>query len=413
MTDIIMGICSWIFAILFFFLAFIFIVFIVSLFKKDSEARFTPCITIVIPAHNEEKNIKGTIESVLNSDYPTENIEIILVDDGSTDRTISIAEEFKQVKVLRQQHKGKSEALNTGVKKSRHNFIVTIDADTSLDRRCLRRLTGPLADKSIGATTGTSRVKNTDSILASFQNIEYHYNNLIRKSFSAVFNNSIWFFGAMACYRKDVLEKIGYFKKDTLTEDMDVALEIYKAGYRTFHSHNALCYTVVPETLRELYHQRSRWWMGTLQALNKNKLFNRKSGISVIFLYINQYWWSLYAVFSLPVIIYQVNYWLPTNSTDFFSVFSYLFRWFSLSGPIYVLYKIPEWGLNFYNFFGVFSGIISSLLILASIKQFQDSYSPKNMAALFFYFPYTIVLNIIILLSLLSYSFTKKRYFIR
>jgi len=90
-----------------------------------------------------------------------------------------------------------------------------------------------------------------------------------------------------------------------------------------------------------------------------------------------------------------------------------LFRWFSLAGPFYVIYKIPEWGLNFYNFFGVFAGIISAFLILVSIKTFKDQLSLKNIFALFFYFPYTIVLNMMISLSLISYSFSKKRFFIR
>ena len=82
-------------------------------------------------------------------------------------------------------------------------------------------------------------------------------------------------------------------------------------------------------------------------------------------------------------------------------------------GPIFVIYKIPEWGLSFYSFFGVLSGIISAILIIAAISMFKDRLNLKNMFAIFFYFPYTIVLNMIILLSLLRFRFWKNKFFIR
>jgi cellulose synthase/poly-beta-1,6-N-acetylglucosamine synthase-like glycosyltransferase len=318
------------------------------------------------------------------------------------------------LRILEQNHKGKSEALNLGTKEAKNDFIMTIDADTTIEKDCIKELVRPLEDESIGATTGTCKVMNNKNIWTMFQNIEYHYNNLIRKSFSSVFKHGIWFFGALACYRKDTIQKIGGFKTDTLTEDMDIALELYKAKYKTYHVHDAFCYTVVPESLKQLYDQRARWWMGVLQALTKNKkLFSRKSSPSVLFLYVNQFWWTFYALVSLPVIIYQVNYWLPYNTGSFFALFGYLFRWFTLTGPFYVLYKIPEWGLNLHNFFGVFSGIISTFLIISAIKMFKDKINLKNVAALFFYFPYTIVLNMIITVSLITFGFSKKRYFIR
>ncbi|MEA2037004.1 MAG: glycosyltransferase [Nanoarchaeota archaeon] len=400
--------------VLFAFLMFIFVVFLASRFKNKDYDDFEPNLSVIIPTFNEEKNIKQCLDSVYNSTYPKEKMEVFVVDDGSTDSTVEIANAFKEVKVLKQDHKGKSEALNLGTSKAKYDFILGIDADTFIEKECIKEIVKPLKNREVGATTGVSNVRNKNSIIGIFQNIEYHYNNLIRNSFSKLFNNGIWFFGALACYRKSTLEEIGFFKIDTLTEDMDTALEIKKAGYTTINVHNATGSTFVPKTIKELYHQRARWWMGVLQSLVKNrKLFSYKASPAILFLFINQFWWTFYSFLSLPAIIYQVNYWLPYNTGSFLSLSGYLFRWFSLLGPVYVIYKIPVWGLSFYSFFGVLSGIISAFLIIVSIKMFKDKLNFKNIFAIFFYFPYTIVLNMIVLLSLLRFRFWENKFFIR
>ena len=252
-------------------------------------------------------------------------------------------------------------------------------------------------------------MQNKNSILGLFQNVEYNYNNLIKRSFSSVFNNGIWFFGAFACYRKSVLHKLNYFKKDTVTEDADISLEIYKYGYKTMNVYDAYGYVLVPTNFKDLFKQRTRWWMGVLQALKKNKLFSFKSSPSIQFLYYNQYWWSFYAIVSIPLIIYQYSYWFPKGS--FYEIFMYTFRWFTVTGPFYVIYKISEWGISLYNIFGVTAGLISVLLILVSIFMFNDRKNPLNLIGVFFYFPYTIVLNIIILVSLIKIRFLKRQYF--
>ncbi len=414
MKEFIMALCGVLFMVLFSFLMFVFVVFVVSRFKKKDYSHFEPKVSVIIPAYNEEKNIKQCIESIKDSKYPKEKIEIIVVDDGSTDNTIDAVKGFKDVKILQQNHGGKSEALNLGTSKASYDFILSIDADTIIDKNCIKEIVKPLKDKRVGATTGVSKVRNTKKMIGIFQNIEYHYNNLIRNSFSKMFNNGIWFFGALACYRKSTLKKIGFFKKDTLTEDMDTALEIKKADYTTINVHSAMGYTIAPKNLKELYHQRARWWIGVLQSLVKNKkLFSYKSSPAILFLFINQFWWTFYSFLSLPAILFQVNYWLPYNTGSFMALSGYLFRWFSLLGPIYVIYKIPVWGISYYSFFGVLSGVISTVLIVAAIRMFKDKLHIKNIFAIFFYFPYTIVLNMIILISLLRFSFWENKFFIR
>ncbi len=413
MADLMMFFAGIFFSIVFLFLFFIFTVFLFALIKRTiNYENFTPNVSIIIPAYNEEKNISQCLRSVYGQDYPKEKIEVIVVDDGSTDRTIEVVKNFG-TKFFVQLHKGKSEALNLGAKNSSHEFILTIDADTILERDCLKNLVKPFIDLTVGATTGNSRVKNNQNLLGAFQSIEYSYNNMIRGSFSKLFKDGIWFFGALACYRRSVLEKVNFFKKDTLAEDMDIALDVKNAGYRTVNVSNALCSTVVPSTFKGLYKQRARWWIGTLQSLVKNKhLFFEKSP-SLIFLFVNQFWWSFYSFISLPIILYQINYWLPYNMESITTLFNYLFRWFSLAGPVYVIYKIPDWGISIYSIFGVLSGIISTIMMLSAILMFKEKITLKSLFGMFFYFPYTIFLNTIILISLLKCPFMGKKYFVR
>ncbi len=409
-----MLICGMIFLILFAFLLFIFTIFLISRFKKGQFTKaFQPEISIVIPVYNEEEHIRNCLDSIKKADYPKNKYEVIVVDDGSTDKTKQIIKDYKNVKLLKQNHLGKVEALNLGIKKASHDFVVTVDADTIVDENFLKEIIKPFSDETVGAATGNSRIQNKETMLGSFQNIEYHFNNLIRHSFSTVFKNGIWFFGALACYRKKSLEQVGLFKKDTLSEDIDISLELKRNDYKIINIASAGGSTAAPETLKDLYSQRARWWTGVLQSLFKNKnMFSMKACPSIIFLFINHLWWTFYAFLSFPVIGYQVNYWLPYNSDSFVNLFSYLFRWFSFSGPVYVLYKIPEWGLSFYSFFGVLSGIISTIMIVSAIKIFKDKLTIKNMLAIFFYFPYTIILNTFIIISVLSFRFRKNLHFI-
>ncbi|MBD3249753.1 glycosyltransferase [Candidatus Woesearchaeota archaeon] len=417
MDDMIMFFGSWVFALLFLFLLGVAVTFFLSFFRKQEYKEFNPKVSAVVPCYNEEKNAGKCIDAIYNSDYP-EDIEVIAVDDGSDDGTLDVLKKYQKkyskMKIIKGNHEGKSEALNKGIKKAKNEIIFTVDADTIVSKDTLKKLTGPFLDKNVGATNGSCIVRNKNNFWGLFQNIEYHYNNLIRKSFSVLFNEGIWFFGAFACYRKCVLEKAGYFKKDALTEDADIALEIYSKGYKAVNVYDSYGYVLAPSKLKDFIAQRTRWWMGVLQSLKKNRhLFSHKSSLSILFLFVNQYWWSAYSLLSLPLIIYQFYYWLPFDPGTFYEISAYTFRWFSASGPVYVLYMIPVWGLSIYNIFGVLSGMITTILLIGALFMFKEKLSLKNLIGVFFYFPYTIVLNSIIIISLIKIRFLKRQYFIK
>lgn len=379
-------------------------VIIASWFYKEKKYSFQPPITVIIPAYNEENNIVACIESVKQNVYPKQKLEIIVVDDGSTDNTISLAQ-AQGVRIIQVPHKGKPNALNEGIKQAKHEFVLTIDADTLLEKDCIQKLISPFKDAQVGATTGTNKIRNKKRLLEYFQHVEYSYNNLIRKAFSVVFKEGIWFYGAVACYRKKVMEQIGYFSETSLTEDMDILFKIQSANMKTKHAYDAYSYTLAPSTVRSFIKQRIRWWSGVLQAMKiNNAVLKKKKSAPLLFIYTSQWWWSIFSFIAIPLFTLQILYWLPYNLETFWMTFGYFFRWFSLAGPVYVLYMIPEWGLSFFSLFGVLSGIISVLFILISFYTFKDKVSFMDAVAVFFYFPFTILLNISILLGVLHYS---------
>ncbi len=418
--DIVMDIGVVFFFILFAFLLFVAFAIIASFFRPEKRYRFVPEVSIIVPFYNEEQNIERCIRSILDSDYPKEQMELILVDDKSGDRSadiaLSIIEEQKKkgrpnIRLVRQPHSGKSAALNLGIKNAIHGIVITVDADTVLEKGCIRELTGPMEEKGVGATNGVVMIYRPRNLLERFQDAEFCYNNLIRLAFSKMFNSGIWFMGAVACYRKGVFQDYS-FRKEDMAEDMDISLAISQKGMRVVTVGRAVYSTAGCPTLGSLFNQRMRWWFGVLIALVKNRrvLSKKRANPSIWFLYINQFWWTFYSIFSLPIFIYQINYWLPKG--PFIEVFMYFFRWFSLLGPVYVLYKIPEWGITLANIFGVTSGIISAGLIFASYHKFRRRLSLWELCVVFFYFPYTIIVNLIIVFSLGKYLLKKRRAFI-
>jgi cellulose synthase/poly-beta-1,6-N-acetylglucosamine synthase-like glycosyltransferase len=431
-VDVLMWIFGAILCILFLFIAFSGVIIIISLFKRPKFERYTPKVSIVVPVHNESKNIESCLKCIFSSKYPKELYEVIVVDDGSTDDSVQLVRRFKDVRLIRLNHKGKSAALNLGIKNCKYEIVLTLDADTLLQRETLMRIVLPFSDKSVGATIGTYKVGNRVNMLTAFQAIEYSYNNLIRMGFSRVFRDSVWFYGAMSCYRKSALEKAGKIHADTLTEDMDISIRLQNKGYTVIHVHDAYSTTIVPETIKGFFKQRIRWWTGVLQSMHKNRkqsynnIFHRPSSASklssdapkhskipLMFVYLNQWWWSVFALISFPMFIIQIMYWLPYNLATFTDTFMYLFRWFSMLGPLYSIYMIPVWGINFFSIFGILAGLISVTFIIVSVTIFRDTVRLREVLAIFFYFPYTLMLNSVILVSVIKYMLSDTEGFVK
>jgi cellulose synthase/poly-beta-1,6-N-acetylglucosamine synthase-like glycosyltransferase/peptidoglycan/xylan/chitin deacetylase (PgdA/CDA1 family) len=240
---------------------------------------FTPLVSVVIAAFNEEKVICQTIDSILTSDYPA--FEIIVVDDGSKDCTSQVVEEaFKQnsqVRLLRKVNGGKSSAINYGIKEASGEIIVALDADTIISHDAISLLVRHFKNEKVAAVSGNVKVGNKRNLLTNWQHIEYVTGfNLERRSFAQL--NCITVVpGAIGAWRKTAVVEAGYFREDTLAEDTDLTLLLLELGYKIEFEEKAYAYTEAPEDMKSLAKQRYRWTYGTLQCLwkHKGKLFNK------------------------------------------------------------------------------------------------------------------------------------------
>ena len=244
--------------------------------------QFEPFVSIIVPAYDEEQVIESTIRSLLDSDYP--HFEIIVVDDGSNDRTSEVVRENfgsePLVRLFTIENAGKAAALNSGLRHTKGDVIVALDADTQFPPETIRALARRFVDPHIGAVAGNAKVGNRINIVTRWQALEYITSqNMDRRAFASL--NCITVVpGAVGAWRRELIDQCGGFSNATLAEDQDLTLLIRKLGYKIGYEEAAIAWTEAPATLGTLARQRFRWAFGTLQCLWKHRsaLFRPRYG---------------------------------------------------------------------------------------------------------------------------------------
>jgi poly-beta-1,6 N-acetyl-D-glucosamine synthase len=251
---------------------------------KNRELKTFPRISLVVPAYNEAKTIRSCVQSLQALSYP--NYEVVVVDDGSTDNTFEEVSDCEGVKIIQQENQGKPKALNKGIHASTGEIIVTVDADTTLDKDALGKIAERFVfDCRLGAVAGNVKITTERKIMNAVQSAEYATGiNLIRRG-QSVLGCVMIVPGPIAALKREAVEKVGYFSDDTFAEDFDITVKILKAGYRVEYEEKSLAYTDAPKNTEDLIKQRRRWHRGMIQVLDKHKdmYMNRKYGISGVF----------------------------------------------------------------------------------------------------------------------------------
>ncbi len=231
-----------------------------------------PLVSVLIPAFNEASVIGISVDRILASTYP--NLEVIVVDDGSSDATSDMVQRRcghnSRVSLITIPNSGKATAVNTGFARSRGEIIVALDADTQFQPETISQLTRWFANPTVGAVAGNAKVGNRINTITRWQALEYiTAQNLERRALAAV-NCVTVVPGAVGAWRRRVLDQQGGFPADTLAEDQDLTIAVQRAGWRVLFDSDAIAWTEAPDTLTGLARQRFRWAYGTLQCLWKH-----------------------------------------------------------------------------------------------------------------------------------------------
>jgi peptidoglycan-N-acetylglucosamine deacetylase len=248
---------------------------------------FAPKVAVLIPAYNEEKVIERTIRAALRSSY--KDVRVIVIDDGSSDRTLSVAKECfsreeaaGRVLILAKPNSGKAEALNFGLQHLRgdEEIFVGIDADTVIARDAVALLVPHFLNLKVGAVAGNAKVGNRVNLWTRWQALEYITSqNFERRALNTLGAVSV-VPGAIGGWRVAAVLEVGGFHTDTVAEDADLTMALLRNGYRVEYEDMALAYTEAPTSANGLMRQRFRWSFGILQAVYKHRqVFGRKGAL--------------------------------------------------------------------------------------------------------------------------------------
>ncbi len=380
-----------------------------SINKKNRKLSFFPKISIIIPAYNEEKHIGTALKSIFSSNYPRKKMEVMVIDDGSKDNTVKIANKFPVRIVKHKKNMGKIFALNNGIRKAKNEVIVTTDADTILRKNTIGLLVQSFTDPKVGAVGGIYKAIRRYSfkknpfkyLLERLQSLEYFGFSLIRKE-QEVLNSILVIPGSVAAYRKSALKKVGGFDYDTVIEDYDITLKMHKAGYKVRCDKNAVAWVLAPQTIKSLVRQRTRWYRGGLQVLKKHfDIMHTRVG-AVTFV------WG----FEIMNMLLQV--------VVFFMALIHLSGRIATNTLIDFLITLKYWAVSLFSLkFGLLSGLVLIGLFLFTIGTINTAISikihgssMKKMLLIPFMMFYSSFLALIFIKSFFQEIFGKKIQFI-
>lgn len=233
----------------------------------------TPLVSILVPCHNEERCIGETIEYLMEQVYP--DFEVIAINDASRDGTGRVLHQLQQKYdrlriVSLKSNRGKGTALTMGALVSRGEYLVCIDADALLDIYAVRRIVWHFINfPNVGAVTGNPRIRNRTSILGKIQVGELSSIVGMIKRTQRILGKVYTVSGVVAAFRKKALLSIGFWSNNMVTEDIDISWKLQVGYWDIRYEPRALCWILVPETLKGLFNQRVRWCQGGAEVLLK------------------------------------------------------------------------------------------------------------------------------------------------
>jgi len=233
-----------------------------------------PGVSILVPCHNEEENIRETVAWLDLQHY--DDFEIIVINDGSTDRTGAIldelVEEYPRLRVVHlYQNQGKARGLTMGALVAKNEFLVCIDGDVILDPWAVRWMVWHLQNgPRVGAVTGNPRIRNRTTLIAKIQVGEFSSIIGLIKRAQRIYGRVFTVSGAVAAFRRSALQQVGFWDEDMVTEDIAISWKLQLNFWDIRYEPHALCWLLMPCTFRGLWKQRLRWAQGGVEVFLRN-----------------------------------------------------------------------------------------------------------------------------------------------
>lgn len=264
----------------------------------------TPFVSILMPAHNESRILYPVVKEMVNLNYP--EYEVILINDGSSDDTSEVLKDlaikYDRVRVIDlKENCGKANALYLGLIAAKGEILVGVDADSYLDKNALRYLVSHFVNRHngerVGAVTGNPRVRNRGTLLGKLQLCEYASIISLIKRTQRVLGKVMTVSGVCVAYRKRALMECGFWDRDMMTEDIAVTWKLEKNFWDVRYEPRALCWMLVPETIKGLWRQRRRWSEGGLEVIFRHwdifKSWKRRRMAPIYLEQVLSFFWSV------------------------------------------------------------------------------------------------------------------------
>lgn len=348
-------------------------------------------VTIAVPCWNEEKTLASTLDSLLALNYPKDKLSIIVVDDGSKDKTLAIAREYQQkypeiVSAITKENGGKHTAVNLALRHSTSDFFGCLDADSFVDKEALRTIVAYFEHhKDAMAVTPCIHIKDPSTFIQRMQAVEYLMGVFLRKAFGQLDAIQVTP-GPFSIFRREVFSVIGEYRKAHNTEDYEITLRMHKAHYKIMNSHKALVYTVGPATVRGYFFQRLRWARGFLEnSLDYKDLFFKKE-------------YGNFGMFTLPMAFIFVFYGLYAAFFSLYTIIAHYVDVVNRFVSVGIHPKFPTFDFFYFNttitafvVMVMFTMFLFTLYIGNTLSEDkQDFY--KNFPVFFFVYPVLVPL---------------------
>lgn len=299
-------------------ISLLFIYFYTYKYKPIEDMNYRPSVSVIVPSKNEETVIAQTITAIIESDYPEDKLNVVVVDDGSTDKTYHVAKQFENSRVKVIQHKvnkGKREAFATGFYASNGEIVICIDSDTIVDKNAVRLLVQPFVDNNVTAVCGHGVAANKNkNTLTKIQHFWYQKMFLLIKGMESKLDAVTCCSGILAAYKRENVHEIldewlneNFMGRRVSFSDDRQLTNLSARGVggiktksaRVVYQSTAIAYTMVPETYKQFFKQQLRWKRGWLHGTKLASRFMWQKRLPMVV----YYYCSIILAFVMPLIV--------------------------------------------------------------------------------------------------------------